>query len=284
MTHKFSEKQIEICEYLDTHDSFEFYQSNFHKRTVSAMRDNGLIIRINNNYQFTDYGLGEWNRRKIRDANRKHLEREFYQAWLTYGNDVPIFRDEPDEREHVKILKPPDHRKRFDFVIPDYMIAIEIQGGTWMGKSGHNTGTGIARDSIKGNLAREIGWVVMTFTSDMLSSETKRHDAIRSVLKTMSNRFSSGHLMVIHDSLFADVHEKRIVMEHHYGTWTPIYYGTILYKPLLRHVLKYWLWSGGEHQKDRYRKEFVGSENLLSGQTEKWLKGWGLDEEWLNKN
>lgn len=282
MTHKFSEKQIVICEYLDEHQTFPV--DMFHIRTVRTMTQHGFIELDDFYYVFTDYGLGEWNRRKLRDANRKHLEREFYQAWLTYGNDVPIFRDEPDEREQVKILKPPDHRKRFDFTIPDYMIAIEIQGGTWMGKSGHNTGTGIARDSIKGNLAREQGWMVMAFTSDMLSSETKREKAIQSVLNTMSNRFSSGHLMVIHDSLFADVHEKHIVMEHRYGIVTTIYYGTALYKPLLRYIFQYWLWSGGGHEKDRYRKEFVGSENLLSGQTEKWLKGWGLDRDWLNQN
>lgn len=58
----------------------------------------------------------------------------------------------------------PDRGFRIDFALPDYKIAIEIDGGIWMrGKSGHSSGSGIKRDQEKTTLLSSLGWSVLRF-------------------------------------------------------------------------------------------------------------------------
>lgn len=64
----------------------------------------------------------------------------------------------------------PDRKFAFDFYIPKRKLLIELQGGTWMSKGGHNTGVGIKRDCEKANLAVLEGYGVMHFTTDMVES------------------------------------------------------------------------------------------------------------------
>ena len=62
----------------------------------------------------------------------------------------------------------PDRKFAFDFYIPKRKLLIELQGGTFMSKGGHNTGVGIKRDCEKGNLAVLHGFSVLHFTTDMV--------------------------------------------------------------------------------------------------------------------
>ena len=65
----------------------------------------------------------------------------------------------------------PDRKFAFDFYIPTKEnLLIELQGGTWMSKGGHNTGKGIHRDCEKANLAVLNGYAVLHFTTDMVES------------------------------------------------------------------------------------------------------------------
>ena len=65
----------------------------------------------------------------------------------------------------------PGRRLAYDFFItvknkrPLYLL-IELQGGTWMKRSGHNSGQGIQRDCEKLNLATLEGYACMHFTTD----------------------------------------------------------------------------------------------------------------------
>lgn len=63
---------------------------------------------------------------------------------------------------------------RIDYAIPEFMIAIEQEGGIWMkGNSGHSSGTGIARDMEKNNLLIEKGWrLIRRQPSEMLTIGT----------------------------------------------------------------------------------------------------------------
>ena len=58
---------------------------------------------------------------------------------------------------------------RFDFAWPLYDLAVECEGGTWMG-GGHVRGSGYERDCRKYNHAAELGWLVFRFTSNMIKS------------------------------------------------------------------------------------------------------------------
>jgi len=62
----------------------------------------------------------------------------------------------------------PTRKWRADFVIGKLMI--EINGGLWMPKSGHNTAKGIMRDMAKANAAQALGYVVLTFTPQQVKS------------------------------------------------------------------------------------------------------------------
>lgn len=56
---------------------------------------------------------------------------------------------------------------RFDFYIhgKKRSLLIELQGGTFMRKGGHNTGVGIQRDCEKSNLATLAGYDILHFTT-----------------------------------------------------------------------------------------------------------------------
>lgn len=62
----------------------------------------------------------------------------------------------------------PGRRFAWDFQVGNMLI--EIQGGIWKGKSGHNTGRGITRDCEKANLATAHGFFTMFFTGKMIDS------------------------------------------------------------------------------------------------------------------
>lgn len=61
-----------------------------------------------------------------------------------------------------------DRKFRFDFAWLDQRIAVEVEGGTWSGKSRHSSPAGYARDCQKYNLATLNGWQVYRFTSDQI--------------------------------------------------------------------------------------------------------------------
>lgn len=94
-----------------------------------------------------------------------HLEQtlitQLMQAGLT----------EPD-REH-----PTGYGKtRFDFAWPELMLAVEVEGGTWV-QGRHSRGAGYARDAKKYNTATLAGWRVIRVTGDMVKSA----DAINTI-------------------------------------------------------------------------------------------------------
>lgn len=62
-------------------------------------------------------------------------------------------------------------RWRFDYALPDYKIAIEVEGGIW--KYGrHNRATGFIKDIEKYNEATLMGWKILRTTPQNLNSLT----------------------------------------------------------------------------------------------------------------
>ncbi|NBW12840.1 MAG: hypothetical protein EBR82_32935 [Caulobacteraceae bacterium] len=58
---------------------------------------------------------------------------------------------------------------RFDLAWTRLKVAVELHGGTWKRKSGHN-GAGVAKDAAKINAAQELGWKVFVFAGDQLKN------------------------------------------------------------------------------------------------------------------
>lgn len=60
---------------------------------------------------------------------------------------------------------------QFDFAWPEQMIAVEIEGGVWLGQAGgHTSGTGYTNNCEKYNEAVLLGWHVLRFTPNMVKS------------------------------------------------------------------------------------------------------------------
>ena len=65
----------------------------------------------------------------------------------------------------------PERRWRFDLAWPDLLLAVEIEGGTWLPWGGrHNRAAGFAADCEKYNAAALLGWRVLRFTTEMVSN------------------------------------------------------------------------------------------------------------------
>lgn len=91
-----------------------------------------------------------------------HLELEFY---LALKEAKLLSGMEREFRFH-------DTRKwRFDFAWPDVKLAVEIQGGIWLGgRGGHTSARGIERDNEKLLEAIMLGWRVLYATPSMVKS------------------------------------------------------------------------------------------------------------------
>lgn len=93
---------------------------------------------------------------KNRKAGGSDVEDEFY--FQIKAIDLPL-----PEREG-KIIE--GRKFRFDFIWNSQRLAVEINGSTWRPSTGHTSGSGIARDYEKHNLAVLAGWRTLFFTSD----------------------------------------------------------------------------------------------------------------------
>jgi hypothetical protein len=63
-------------------------------------------------------------------------------------------------------------------------LAIEIQGGTYL-RGKHSRGAGQANDMEKYNEAQRLGWRVLLFDSNMISSQPKRQKCVDLVLEML---------------------------------------------------------------------------------------------------
>ena len=75
----------------------------------------------------------------------------------------------PYERNYRKAI--PGRKLEIDLAWVEYKVGVEIQGGTWLPKSGKRSGhvgAGQTRDFEKMNLFIENGWLVLQWSSDMV--------------------------------------------------------------------------------------------------------------------
>lgn len=64
----------------------------------------------------------------------------------------------------------PDRKWRLDFAWINEMIAVEIEGGVWIG-GGHNRGKGYIKDCEKYNNAVILGWRLLRFAGDNIDMD-----------------------------------------------------------------------------------------------------------------
>lgn len=89
------------------------------------------------------------------------LELEFELLWQALGGKPP---DAKEFKFH------PVRKWRFDYAWVKQKVAVEIEGGSWVGGR-HNRARGFAKDCEKYNAAASQGWLVFRLTGDMLTEE-----------------------------------------------------------------------------------------------------------------
>lgn len=108
------------------------------------------------------------NQRAVRQLQREGLEQEARQ--------VIRIAELPAPDVHYPLRKiaglTAGRQEHVDFAWPAQRLAVEINGGTWQAKSGHNSGRGLRRDWHKTNRLQLAGWLILTFTSDMVRDGT----------------------------------------------------------------------------------------------------------------
>jgi len=93
---------------------------------------------------------------------KSYLEAAFACWWRILAQDLP----QPQRNYRFD----PSRRFRFDYAWPDELVAVELEGGTWI-RGRHVRGRGFERDCQKYNLAALYGWTVLRFTSNMLDDD-----------------------------------------------------------------------------------------------------------------
>lgn len=79
---------------------------------------------------------------------------------------------------------------RFDFAWPDKKLALEVEGGTSFGKSRHSRGKGFESDAAKYNRAAREGWIVLRYSTRMVTSG----EAIDEVITVLQEIGACAHL------------------------------------------------------------------------------------------
>jgi len=87
-----------------------------------------------------------------------HLEIEFLARIREAGLDYGLVAEHKFHEAR---------RWRFDFAWPSLMLAVEVEGGTWV-KGRHTRGSGYAGDAEKYNEAALRGWMVLRGSGDMV--------------------------------------------------------------------------------------------------------------------
>lgn len=84
-------------------------------------------------------------------ARNSKYSPEMVEAYFgTFGIPAPVF----------ELQFAPPRKFRFDLAWPDKKVALEIEGGVWIGGR-HTRGSGFLRDMEKYNLAALSGWTVL---------------------------------------------------------------------------------------------------------------------------
>lgn len=92
------------------------------------------------------------------------LEAQFWRDWhmiAPKGMPSPV---------HDSIKPVPGRKWRCDFAWPDYMLAVEIEGGLYGGR--HVRAQGYTDDCIKYNAIQGEGWFIYRITSIMMRDPT----------------------------------------------------------------------------------------------------------------
>lgn len=95
----------------------------------------------------------------------------------TFALHCRVHRLKPEREFRFDVAR----KWRFDFAFPEKKIGVEIEGGTWT-SGRHNRGLGYEKDLRKYNAAARLGWIVLRYSTRMVTDGS----AIDEVLEVLS--------------------------------------------------------------------------------------------------
>lgn len=98
------------------------------------------------------------------------LETLFVDHWRLLASDLPAYEPEYRFAQHVILPTGKPWGVRFDFAWPDYLAAVEVEGGHYV-QGRHQRPEGFEDDCRKYNQAILDSWRVLRFTGDMLKND-----------------------------------------------------------------------------------------------------------------
>lgn len=101
--------------------------------------------------------LGYW--RLLTELSEPEREYKFVRG---------VIGNEPGVRKRLRERGLRDWR--FDFAWPEFKVAVEMEGGTWV-KGAHVRGKHFRSDCEKYNFAQSLGWLIFRLTGDMLDED-----------------------------------------------------------------------------------------------------------------
>lgn len=120
--------------------------------------------------------------KKVRYDNNTKYEHPF--------RDYLIFAGFKFEMQYMPV---PGRKFRSDFYIPKYNLIIEIEGGIWMSKGRHTTGTGFSADIRKYNAIVLQGYKVIRFSGDDFMRIGKDLYTVSSYIKSTLDAVVNQH-------------------------------------------------------------------------------------------
>lgn len=94
------------------------------------------------------------------------------------------------------------HRHRFDAALPCCKLAVEVEGGTWIG-GGHSRGSGFAADMFKYNNAAILGWRLLRFTPKEVKDIINFKESKTTVFYDTLEAYFNAHPCTHNSRLFA---------------------------------------------------------------------------------
>lgn len=84
-----------------------------------------------------------------------------------------------------KEYKPGTVRKyKLDYAWPDIKVGIELNGGIFMKKGGHNSISGLLRDYERMNYLQILGWLIIQFDPSMMRNDLYVKEVITKALRS----------------------------------------------------------------------------------------------------
>lgn len=110
-------------------------------------------------------------------SKKATLEQKFLATWRLVAGAAGLPDPVMQHRFHAQ------RKWRFDFSWPEYRLAVEIDGGSFV-RGGHNTALGQNKDYEKSNEATRMGWRVLRFNTVAMKDPVS---VVEFVMEVMTN-------------------------------------------------------------------------------------------------